>query len=744
MSKIILAVLVIFLAVGLIAIVFTFNQANGEQQRLALDLQYRSDLLARSLRETVEPNFINRSNTYLQTLVEKFANRERFAGMAIYDNKDNVIAVSSNLPKEISDSQQIVTDAMDADKANGDFATLKNKNYYLFAIPLHDQDSVVGAIMIVQNAGYIDTRVAEIWKDNLTRLFLQSSLLTIAVLLLIRWLIFAPVRRLAESLKSARTGVNDGNKPSSASLFFQPLTQEISSIQRSLLEARLAASEEAKVYLERLDSPWTAERLRQFVKNTLQDRKIIVVSNREPYIHTKVGNKISYYFPASGMATAIEPVMEACGGTWVAHGSGDADRLTVDKKNHIAVPPEEPKYTLRRLWLNDEEQQGYYVGFCNECLWPLTHFTHVRPTFRQEDWEQYKNVNKKFAATILSEIKNIRKPIILVQDFHVALVPLLIKKSRPDATIGLFWHEPWVNAEGFSIFPWKKEFLEGMLGADLIGFHTQLHCNNFIDTVGHELESLIDYERFTVTRDEHITFVKPFPIGIAFANGYETPPENKEDKANNEKLLKNLGVHTKYIGLGVERLDYIKGILERLKAIEVFLRRNPTYQEHFTYIQIAAPSRSHVKRYRQFAQEVENEVERVNTLFRTRKWKPIVLVEKHHSHEELNRLYKLTNICLVTSLHDGMNLVAKEFIAARADGKGVLILSQFTGASKELKDALIVNPYNADQTAETIHTALQMTPYEQMKRMKKLRRSVRNYNTYRWSAEILKTLASFE
>lgn len=744
MKQIITALLIIVLIVSLIAVAFTINQVKNEEQRLTTDLQHRSTLLAESLRETIEPNFINKSDQYLQTIVEKFADRERFAGMAVYDHKGDINAMSSSLPKEISKSQQIATDAMDEDRANGDFVQFKDKKIYLSAIPLHDNKSVVGALMIAQNAGYIDSRLTEIWQNSLLRLFLQIFLLTIAIFLIIRWLIFAPVRSIAESLRSARTGNSDTNKLLANSFFFRPLTKEVTNIRRSLLEARIAASEEAKVNLERLDSPWTAERLKQFIKNTLQGRTIVVVSNREPYIHTKVGNKINYYFPASGMVTAIEPVMQATGGTWIAHGSGDADKLVVDKNDRLQVPPDDPKYTLRRVWLTDEEEKGYYYGFSNEALYPLCLMAHTRPIFSEEDWEEYKKVNGKFAATVLSEIKKLHKPIILIQDFHLALLPKMIKYTRPDAAIGLFWHVPWVSPESFSICPWKKELLDGMLGADLIGFHTQLHCNNFIETVGRELESLVDFEQFTVTRGEHLSVVKPFPISIAFSNGINPEQKDKDEELTNKNTLRNLGVETKYIGVGVDRLDYTKGILERLKGIEIFLNRYPSYKGNLTFIQIAAPSKSRIKKYSEFAQAVEKEVERVNSLFKTRNWKPVVLIKKHHSHEEINQFYKLANFCLVTSLHDGMNLVAKEFIASRNDEKGVLILSQFTGASKELKQALIINPYNGNQTAEAIHTALEMTQAEQTKRMKKLRSSVRNHNIYRWSAEFLKTLASFE
>ena len=742
MKQIITAILVIGLTVSLVVIVFTINQVSNEEKRLTTDLQYRSTLLAESFRETVEPSFLSKSNESLQAVVEKFANRERFGGIAVYDHKGNIIAVSSSLPKEIHEAQQIATDAMDGDKANGDFVDFNDRKTYLLAIPLRDEKSVVGALMIVQNAGYIDGRLTEIWQNNLIRLFIQIFLIAVAVLLVIRWLIFKPIRNLAESIKSTRTGNSDTNEFLANSLLFQPLTKEISNIQRSLLEARIAVSEEARVSLEKLDSPWTAERLKQFTKDILKDRVIVVVSNREPYIHTKNGNKIDYYFPASGMVTAIEPVMQATGGTWVAHGSGDADRLVVDKNDTIQVPPDDPKYTLKRVWLTEEEEKGYYYGFSNEALYPLCLMAHTRPIFSQEDYEQYKKVNEKFAQTILSEIKHLKKPIVFVQDFHFALLPRMIKNARPDATVGLFWHIPWVSAESFSICPQKKEILDGMLGADLIGFHTQLHCNNFIETVGRELESLIDFEQFTVTRNEHISLIKPFPVSIAFSNNNEQTTVTEEETQEREKLLKNLGIDTKYIGIGVDRLDYTKGILERLKGIELFFARYPFFKSEFTFIQIAPPSKSKIKKYQEFAQAVEKEVDRVNSLFKIKNWKPIVLIKKLHTHEELNQYYKIADLCLVTSLHDGMNLVSKEFVVARNDEKGVLILSQFTGASKELKDALIVNPYNGEQTSDAIYTALKMSSSEQVKRMKKLRSSVRNYNIYRWSAEFLKTMVS--
>ncbi len=737
MKQIFAAVFVIIVIISFIVVAFTLTQVQEEDQRLKANFEQRSRLLADSLKETVQPNFISKSDEQLQRLVDKFESLERLAGMAIYDNKGNTVATSSSLIAQVLKTQKIAEYAMDADKATGDFIELNSEKVYLLATPLHDEESVVGALLIAQNAGFIDTRLNEIWRTNLLRLFIQASLISIAILLIIRWLIYEPTRSLVKFLKSARTGDLEQNYPSlPASLFFRPLIKEISSIRGSLIEARITANEEAKLGLQKLDSPWTEQKLKVFVKDVLKGRTIFMVSNREPYIHTKNGRDINYYVPASGMVTAIEPIMQACGGMWIAQGSGNADRLTVDKQDKLKVPPDEPKYTLKRVWLTEKEEAGYYYGFSNEGLWPLCHIAYTRPTFKKEDWEEYKKVNGKFAQNILSEIKNIERPIVLIQDFQLALVPRMIKNSRPDASVGIFWHIPWPNSESFSICPWKKEIIDGMLGADLIGFQTQLHCNNFIETVSREIESLLDFEQLTITRQNHTSYIKAFPISIAFPN----PSKNKDTNFDSKKLLKSLNVKTKYIGVGVDRLDYTKGILERLKAIEIFLKKNPTYIGNFTFLQIAAPSRSKIKQYQKFSEDVDKEVERINNLFRKNGWKPILLFKRHHSREEIDQFYKVANICLVTSLHDGMNLVAKEFVAARSDNKGVLILSQFTGASRELKDALIINPYNGEQTAEAIKLALELSPSEQTKKMKRMREVVKNYNIYRWSAELLKTI----
>lgn len=511
-------------------------------------------------------------------------------------------------------------------------------------------------------------------------------------------------------------------------------------MRNRLMEARDAAREEASLRLKRLDAPWTKERLKLFVESTLKERKIFIVSNREPYIHKKTGEQISYYVPASGMVTALEPIMQACGGMWIAYGSGDADKLVVDSRDRVEVPPSDPKYTLKRVWLSEEEEQGYYYGFSNESIWPLCHIAHTRPVFKKTDWDQYQKVNQKFANAILEEIREEKNPIILIQDFHFALLPRLIKEKRKDAIVGVFWHIPWPNAESFSICPWKKEILEGMLGADLVGFHTQLHCNNFINTVGRELEALIAWDKFTITKDNHNTLIKAFPISIDF--NAEIPLEEQQQKDKEEKkiLLETLGVNTSYVGVGVDRLDYTKGILERLKAVELFLIKHPSYIENFTFIQLSAPSRTSVQEYKDYAEKVEKEVVRINDVFKKDGWQPIIYIQEHRGHDFINTLYRTANVCFITSLHDGMNLVSKEFVAARYDEKGVLILSQFAGSAQELRGALIINPYDGDQAADAMYKALNMRDSEQTGRMRKMREMVKNYNVFRWSADLLKMM----
>jgi trehalose 6-phosphate synthase len=477
------------------------------------------------------------------------------------------------------------------------------------------------------------------------------------------------------------------------------------------------------------------------MENLLQNKKMIVVSNREPYIHIHDGKDIKCMVPASGMITAMEPILKACSGLWIAAGTGDADRETVDKNNKVEVPPEDPKYTLKRLWLTKEEEDHFYYGFSNEGLWPLCHIAHTRPIFRNDDWLFYKKVNEDFAKAVLEETKNDEEPFILIQDYHFALLPELIKRKKPKAKVGIFWHIPWPNPESFGICPWQREILQGMLGADLIGFHTQYHCNHFLETVNNALESRVLWDDFSVKKAGRTTFVKPFPISIAFTlKDYDI----NSSKIEPSVLLNEYGLNAQFIGIGVDRIDYTKGIVEKFLSIERFLEKNPSYVGKFTFVQIGAPSRSAIKSYSDISTAIENEAERINARFKGRNWKAILLLKRHHSHEEIFPFYVSADFCMVTSLHDGMNLVAKEFVASRNQNDGSLILSRFAGASQELQGAIIINPYDIEKSADAIKAALEMSSEEQNQRMMQMRMVIVRNNIYFWAATLLRTMEAIK
>ena len=421
---------------------------------------------------------------------------------------------------------------------------------------------------------------------------------------------------------------------------------------------------------------------------------------------------------------------------------GGCDRETVDNRDRLRVPPDRPEYALRRVWLTKEEEEGYYYGFANEGLWPLCHIAHTRPTFRTSDWQSYQDANRKFADAVLEEMEGAEHALLLVQDYHFALLPRMVKEARPDVRVAIFWHIPWPNPEAFGICPWQRELLDGLLGADLVGFHTQAHCNNFLETVDAALESRIEWERFAVKRRDHVTLVRPFPISVDFRESQsETGANVPSPYELRASLLKKLGIQASFLGVGVDRVDYTKGIVERFRGIERFLEKWPSYRGEFTFVQIGAPSRTNIPRYHDLLAEVEAEAARINSRFAEAAWRPIALLIRHHSHEEILPYYRAADFCMVTSLHDGMNLVAKEFVAAREDEEGALILSQFTGAARELRDALIINPYDTDQVADAIHVALEMDSDDRRNRMRRMRHIVKEHNVYRWAGNLIAELS---
>lgn len=731
----------LILGITLVSLLSSYYQVRGEKRSLRTELERRAAVLGESLAGNVEPQLESGSIKQIQRIVERFSNRERLAGVAVFNTKLEPIAQSSGLAQRMQTQPAAVARAIADNQKESEFVRLPTGSLHIYALPLHQNDELVGELVIVHDASYIDAQTARVWRETFVRVLVQVFLITVITVLIVRWSIAGPIARAAQWMRSLRTGRGAASSGIADLDLLRPLAKEMKNIAASLTAARSAAEREAQLR-EAGESSWTAERLSVHVRSKLGASRLFVVSNREPYSHVHQGKSVRAIVPASGLVTALDPVLCACDGTWVAHGNGDADRETVDKHNRLLVPPEEPRYTLRRVWLTKDEEEGYYYGFANEGLWPLCHIAHTRPTFRVSDWEHYQRANMKFSEAVLEEMADTEQPVLLVQDYHFALLPRLVKKERPDARVAIFWHIPWPNPEGFAICPWQPELLDGLLGADLISFHIQSHCTNFLQTVDRTLESRIDWEHFAVNREGHRTVVKPFPISVDFPEAPAMEPGQDSTYLERAALLRELGVEALFLGVGVDRVDYTKGILERFQAIERMLEKHPAYQGKFTFVQIGAPSRTHIKRYHDLLADVEAESERINWRFQTGTWKPIVFLKRQHSHQEILRYYRAADLCLVTSLHDGMNLVAKEFVAARHDEQGVLILSRFTGAARELRDAVLVNPYDIERTADAISYALEMEAEERTARMQRLRGVVKEQNIYRWAGNLIAELCA--
>ena len=755
----------LILGITLVSAGFSYYEVLGQKRALRSDLEHRAEMLGESLVGNVErswntgaestgsgivpntvpnavPNIVPNTvpNNELQRLVQRFGNREHLLGVVIYDRQGVLVNVTPELVKLLAGSPPPVTQAIMQGHEESSFVRLGSVPVHILALPIRRQDEVVGGLAVVHDASYIRAQILRVWRQTFFRVLAQVFLIVLITLLIVRWSIAGPIARAALWMRALRTGKISFRQEVPDFDMFRPLAREVATMAESLSHARNAAENEARLR-EAGESMWTADRLSVQLRTRLDGGHVFVVSNREPYMHQRNGKTVEVVVPPSGLVTALEPVLNACDGTWIAHGSGNADAEVVDAADRLRVPPEDPRYSLRRVWLTKQEEEGYYYGFANEGLWPLCHIAHTRPLFRADDWQYYQDVNRKFTAAVLEEIENVAKPVVLVQDYHFALLPRLLKEKRPDARVAIFWHIPWPNPEAFGICPWQRQLVDGLLGADLIGFHIQSHCNNFLETVDRVVESRVDWEHFSVLRQDHRTMVRPFPISVAFGGG-DAAGNNNQGSSYLERsaLLRSLGVEATFMGIGVDRVDYTKGILERFLAIERFLEKYPSYQGKFTFVQIGAPSRTHIKRYHDLLAEVEAEAERINWRFQSGKWKPIVFLKRQHSHQEIEPYYRAADLCLVTSLHDGMNLVAKEFLAARRDERGVLILSQFTGAARELRDALLVNPYDIDQTADAIRAALAMEPEDKQLRMHRMRKIIKENNIYRWAGNLITEL----
>ena len=728
-------ILALIAGVTLVSVASTYFEVMAHKHMSRQDLERRTAQKATSLLPEAEQALAGGQSAQLAAEMARLRTREAALGLGVYDMQGRLVASAGPAFVFNALAHGPIDKAVQRGVSSSAFGHYADEQWLQQAIPLNTNGRVSGALVLVEDAEYIRAEGVGVWGRSFLRIAAFVVLIVGVTVLMVRWFLLKPMTRVAERMRQLRMGnVDDvGKDRSEEHGLFSPLAREVESMAESLIEARAAATAEARLRDEGAHL-WTAERLAVNMRERSGSSRIFVVSNREPYIHVRKGRETICTVPPSGLVTAIEPVLRACDGVWVAHGSGGEDVANVDEFDRLRVPPDAPHYSLRRVWLSSEEEAGYYDGFSNEGLWPLCHIAHTRPIFRASDWEYYQRVNEKFAAAVLEEMESSPNPTVFIQDYHLALLPQLVKAARPEARVAIFWHIPWPNPEAFGICPWQAELLNGLLGADLIGFHIPLHCNNFLSTVDRVLESRTDREHMTASRNGHVSTVRPYPVSVAFDG---VAPDKSAKGLSRDTLLAEFGLRAECMVIGVDRLDYTKGIVERLVAIEHLLEAHPWHLERLTMVQIAAPSRTRIPSYLELQRRVAETVKRINERYQTPQWKPILLIERQCSHAEVERWYRAADLCLVTSLHDGMNLVAKEFVAARDDDDGVLVLSKFTGAAVELGDALLVNPYDVEGVAEAIHKGLEMPRAERRTRMQRMRRQVMEHNVYRWAATLL-------
>ncbi|CAN5874436.1 trehalose-6-phosphate synthase [soil metagenome] len=469
--------------------------------------------------------------------------------------------------------------------------------------------------------------------------------------------------------------------------------------------------------------------------------QIIVLSNREPYSHEMVAEgQVELRHSASGLVHAVEPLLSACGGVWVAHGSGSADRTVVDAFDRVDVPPDDPQYRLRRVWLTDDEYAGYYYGFANDALWPLCHRAFVKPVFRAADLDAYRAANARFADAVCEEAVD-DTPIVLVQDYHFAFAPAMLRERLPLSTIVTFWHVPWPERQRFSICPWGPQLLDGLLGSSIVGFQTDSDRGNFAAAVRATLDAKVSDDVSAIAYNGRQIALGVYPASIAWTPEKDDVISVAECRASVCETLA-LGDDVR-IAVGVDRLDYTKGIEEKFLAVEQLLEMYPEYRNRLVLIQLAEPTRPGLATYIELRARVRATAERINLAYGTGDYCPIILLEGHHPQPEVSRYLRAADVCVVSSLHDGMNLVGKEFVRARTDERGVLVLSTFAGAARSLDDALVINPYDAQGTADVIARALRMAESEQRSRMRKLRRTVAASDAHRWAADMLADAAAW-
>jgi len=688
------------------------------EQWSRLDVESRSRLVYTSIQGPIMRALADGDEARLAGILQAVSADERILALGLCGEDGRLRAATRMMPPSFSCRNVARSDAESFSRITND-----GRRVLVGAFPITSGDQHA-YLVVLHDLSYVDAR------SGRAQTYVAAVLVGVAILVaaLAAILVVLVLRGWTRSLRLAIDDLRAGRSPGAAQEGRAAANPEIHKLLRQL-DVGTTPTEDASV-------EWSPATLHALLGDALPGAEVIIVSNREPYIHNRTADgEIVVQTPASGLVSALEPVMRACGGTWIAHGSGSADRETVDERDTVAVPPEAPAYRLRRVWITDEEQDGYYYGLANEGLWPLCHIAFVRPVFREPDWLEYEKINERFADAVAREART-EDPIVLVQDYHFALAPKMIRERLPKATIITFWHIPWPNAETFGICPWKERLIEGMLGSSIVGFHTQAHCNNFFETVDRFIESRIDREHAKVSLGGHETMVRPYPISIEWPPKamVNQPPVDEVRAIVRERL--NLAPDAR-LAVGIERFDYTKGILDRMQSIDLLLQAKPEWRGKFTFVQVAAPTRSKLASYSALQSEAVALADDINARHGDGVYQPIRLLIRHHEPEEVFALFRAADLCVVSSLHDGMNLVAKEFVAARDDEAGVLVLSSFTGASREMSEAIIVNPYDGREMAEALDTALRMPLQEQRERMRLMRQQVREQNVYRWAGRML-------
>ncbi|HVO20268.1 MAG TPA: trehalose-6-phosphate synthase [Anaeromyxobacter sp.] len=693
------------------------------------ELQARAELLVAANREPLQAALRDADRARVEGILTRLARAEPVSAAAACDAGGALVASTAGWPEEVG-CKAMQARGPGHGPAWGSWGIEEVGPAGLVqvtAVPLADGRGPLGFAAVVQDLSAVARREAQTRLTLWTAFAAVAAAAALATILAVRFSWRSWTQEMRRVLWGALPLAGAGPAPGPrARRQFQPLLSDV----RALVADLVAEQAEGRAGI------WGPDRLREVLSRHLPGSEVIVVANREPFSHERrADGSVGVVRPASGLVTALEPVMEACSGTWIAHGAGAADRDHVDRHDRVQVPPDAPTYALRRIWLSPEEEQGYYLGLSNEGLWPLCHQAHIRPVFRGEDWEHYRTVNRRFAEAVAQEARG-SDPVVLVQDYHFALLPRMVRERLPRATIVTFWHIPWPGGERFGICPFGPALLEGLLGSSILGFHVQAHCNNFLESVDRSLEARVDRERQSVVLGGEETLVRAYPISVDWPSRWaEASPPVPECRA---EVFRELGLSPdSLLGVGVDRLDYTKGIEERLLAVERLLERFPRFLGRFTFVQLAAPSRSAIARYQELDRSVEQLAVRVNERFGDGSYRPVILLRAHHAPPTVYRYYRAADLCYVSALHDGMNLVAKEFVAAREDEGGVLVLSRFTGASRELSDALLVNPYDLEEASAALAAALAMGRGEMRARMRAMRGLVAEFNVYRWAGRML-------